>query len=39
MHHFRFKTDHGVFSKKEVDFGSRLLIETFEMPEAEGDYS
>lgn len=26
----RFKTDQGVFSKKEVDFGSRLLIETFE---------
>lgn len=28
---FRFKTDHGVFSKKEVDFGSRLLIEAFEL--------
>ena len=25
----RFKTDNGVFSKKEVDFGSRLLIESF----------
>ncbi len=34
---FRFKTDNGVFSKKEVDFGSKLLIETFEMPETEGD--
>ncbi|MCQ6276457.1 class I SAM-dependent methyltransferase [Bacillus sp. V3B] len=34
---FRFKTDHGVFSKKEVDFGSRLLIETFQMPEVHGD--
>lgn len=34
---FRFKTDNGVFSKKEVDFGSRLLIESFEYPEsAEG---
>ncbi|XJZ27429.1 class I SAM-dependent methyltransferase [Bacillota bacterium Lsc_1132] len=33
---FRFKTDNGVFSKKEVDFGSRLLIETFEVPEVEG---
>jgi 16S rRNA (guanine1207-N2)-methyltransferase len=32
----RFKTDNGVFSKREVDFGSRLLIESFEMPEAEG---
>lgn len=26
---FHFKTDRGVFSKKEVDFGSRLLIESF----------
>ena len=34
---FRFKTDNGVFSKKEVDFGSRLLIETFEMPIIEGN--
>ena len=33
----RFKTDNGVFSKKEVDFGSRLLIESFQMPEVKGD--
>ncbi|WP_066072277.1 class I SAM-dependent methyltransferase [Neobacillus soli] len=33
---FRFKTDNGVFSKREVDFGSRLLIESFEIPEVEG---
>ncbi|WP_071396725.1 class I SAM-dependent methyltransferase [Bacillus tuaregi] len=33
----RFKTDNGVFSKSEVDFGSRLLIETFQMPEIPGD--
>jgi 16S rRNA (guanine1207-N2)-methyltransferase len=33
---FRFKTDNGVFSKREVDFGSRLLIESFEMPNADG---
>jgi 16S rRNA (guanine1207-N2)-methyltransferase len=33
---FRFKTDNGVFSKREVDFGSRLLIELFEMPEVAG---
>ncbi|WP_203364257.1 class I SAM-dependent methyltransferase [Bacillus sp. REN10] len=33
---FRFKTDTGVFSKKEVDFGSRLLIEQFNLPEIEG---
>jgi 16S rRNA (guanine1207-N2)-methyltransferase len=37
-HHFTFTTDHGVFSKKEVDFGSRLLIETFEEPEVLGDF-
>ncbi|MEH6942018.1 class I SAM-dependent methyltransferase [Bacillus sp. JJ722] len=30
---FRFKTDNGVFSKKEVDFGSRLLIESFTYPD------
>lgn len=35
-HLFRFKTDNGVFSKREVDFGSRLLIESFIMPEMEG---
>jgi len=35
-HSFRFKTDNGVFSKNEVDFGSRLLIEAFEMPEVSG---
>jgi 16S rRNA (guanine1207-N2)-methyltransferase len=33
---FRFKTDNGVFSKREVDFGSRLLIESFEVPKVEG---
>lgn len=33
---FRFKTDNGVFSKREVDFGSRLLIEAFIMPLAAG---
>jgi 16S rRNA (guanine1207-N2)-methyltransferase len=33
---FRFKTDSGVFSKKEVDFGSRLLIDTFELHKADG---
>lgn len=35
-HAFRFKTDNGVFSKKEVDFGSKLLIETFQEPEIDG---
>ena len=34
---FRFKTDNGVFSKKEVDFGSRLLIEEFTEPVIEGN--
>lgn len=31
-----FQTDAGVFSKKELDFGSRLLIESFELPTIEG---
>lgn len=34
---YRFKTDNGVFSKGEVDFGSKLLIETFEIPVIQGD--
>jgi 16S rRNA (guanine1207-N2)-methyltransferase len=33
---FRFYSDSGVFSKNEVDFGSRLLIETFTKPEVDG---
>ncbi|HJF30325.1 MAG TPA: class I SAM-dependent methyltransferase [Sporosarcina psychrophila] len=32
----RFKTDAGVFSKGEVDFGSRLLAESFMLSETEG---
>ncbi|PPA68594.1 class I SAM-dependent methyltransferase [Jeotgalibacillus proteolyticus] len=35
-HSMRFKTDHGVFSKNEVDFGSRVLIDSFREPEIEG---
>ncbi|MCZ0755267.1 class I SAM-dependent methyltransferase [Anoxybacillus sp. J5B_2022] len=31
-----FTTDNGVFSKREVDFGSRLLIETFAEPAIDG---
>ncbi|XEC94632.1 class I SAM-dependent methyltransferase [Paenibacillus tarimensis] len=31
---FKFVTDAGVFSKTGVDFGSRLLIEALELPEA-----
>jgi 16S rRNA (guanine1207-N2)-methyltransferase len=34
---FKFETDAGVFSKSEVDFGSRVLIDAFEMPKVEGD--
>lgn len=34
---FVFTTDAGVFSKGEVDFGSRLLIDSFTEPEIEGD--
>ena len=37
-HLFTFQSDRGVFSKNEVDFGSRLLIESFELPEIEGDF-
>ncbi|MBO0600863.1 class I SAM-dependent methyltransferase [Sporosarcina sp. E16_3] len=33
---FRFKTDAGVFSKGEVDFGSQLLADAFVLPETEG---
>jgi 16S rRNA (guanine1207-N2)-methyltransferase len=33
---FRLKTDHGVFSKNEIDFGSRLLIDSFAENEVAG---
>ncbi|MBO1515369.1 class I SAM-dependent methyltransferase [Metabacillus bambusae] len=36
-HLFTFQSDRGVFSKNEVDFGSRLLIEAFALPDIEGD--
>ncbi|MCA1321920.1 class I SAM-dependent methyltransferase [Bacillus tianshenii] len=36
-HKLIFTTDAGVFSKKEVDFGSRVLIEAFEEPGISGD--
>ena len=36
-HVFTFETDAGVFSKSEVDFGSRVLLDSFEMPEVAGD--
>ncbi|MGG6432955.1 class I SAM-dependent methyltransferase [Anoxybacillus sp. D401a] len=36
-HQFSFTVDQGVFSKKEVDFGSRLLIETFIEPDVPGN--
>ena len=35
-HKFMFTSDSGVFSKSEVDFGSRLLIEAFERPNVDG---
>ncbi len=35
-HSFQFETDSGVFSKSEVDFGSRTLIEYFQLPEVDG---
>ncbi|MGM8212748.1 class I SAM-dependent methyltransferase [Virgibacillus sp. W0430] len=33
---YTFTSDVGVFSKDEVDFGSRLLIEQFQLPPVEG---
>lgn len=35
-HTFTFTTASGVFSKRSVDFGSQLLIETFQEPEISG---
>ncbi|QKY70934.1 class I SAM-dependent methyltransferase [Lentibacillus sp. CBA3610] len=35
---FTFETDHGVFSKNEVDYGTRFLIEKFEEPSVPGDF-
>ncbi|MFC0525703.1 class I SAM-dependent methyltransferase [Pontibacillus salicampi] len=32
-----FTTDYGVFSKEEVDYGSRVLIEAFQSPDIDGD--
>ncbi|MCL1950869.1 MAG: class I SAM-dependent methyltransferase [Turicibacter sp.] len=34
----KFKTDIGVFSKNEVDFGSRVLIDSFSEPPIEGSF-
>lgn len=36
-HRFTFTSGAGVFSKRGIDFGSKLLIESFEAPEVEGD--
>ncbi|OLO27183.1 16S rRNA methyltransferase [Alkalihalophilus pseudofirmus] len=33
----KFTSDAGVFSKREVDFGSRLLLDAFTFPEVKGD--
>ncbi|TYR78511.1 class I SAM-dependent methyltransferase [Priestia megaterium] len=35
-HSFSFTSDQGVFSKKEIDFGSRVLIEAFQLTECDG---
>ncbi|PKR76606.1 16S rRNA methyltransferase [Halalkalibacillus sediminis] len=34
---FTFQTDDGVFSKKQIDFGTKTLLEHFEQPEVLGD--
>lgn len=36
-HDLTFTTDSGVFSKDRIDFGTRLLIETFSSDKAQGD--
>ncbi|TDQ34700.1 class I SAM-dependent methyltransferase [Aureibacillus halotolerans] len=33
---YQFQSDRGVFSKQGIDFGTRLLIETFVMPDVQG---
>lgn len=35
---FTFTSDTNVFSKQRVDFGSRLLVETFQEPAVSGDF-
>lgn len=35
-HHFTFTTDRSVFSRRGVDFGSKLLLETFVAPKIKG---
>ncbi|GAB4074372.1 class I SAM-dependent methyltransferase [Barrientosiimonas marina] len=36
--YFTFESDYGVFSKNEVDYGSRLLVEQFAEPAIAGDF-
>ncbi|MEI3607895.1 class I SAM-dependent methyltransferase [Pseudogracilibacillus sp. SE30717A] len=36
-HTFTFTTSSGVFSKKGIDFGTKLLIESFRAPDISGD--
>lgn len=37
-HEMTFMTDVGVFSKHSLDFGTKLLIESFQIPEIEGPF-
>lgn len=37
-HSFTFTTSSGVFSKKAIDFGTQLLIESFEEPDVAGPF-
>ncbi|SFQ17897.1 class I SAM-dependent methyltransferase [Salibacterium halotolerans] len=32
-----FRSDHGVFSKREVDYGTRVLLDVYRLPDVEGD--
>src|SRR5690625_828216 len=35
--HITFVTDSGVFSKDRIDYGTKLLVESFSIPEIKGD--
>ncbi|MDV2582680.1 class I SAM-dependent methyltransferase [Alkalibacillus haloalkaliphilus] len=36
-YNLNFQTDDGVFSKKQIDYGTRVLLEHFDPPEINGD--
>ncbi|WP_188208019.1 class I SAM-dependent methyltransferase [Alkalibacillus aidingensis] len=36
-HSLTFQTDDGVFSKKQIDYGTQVLLESFEEPKRDGE--